>query len=74
MEARQLLGEYQQALSERSKPALETRLQRLQRVEQVVKEQKAFLARQEAKARAAAQQDALEARVHPIGTSALVHG
>lgn len=72
MEERHLFGEYQRAPNHQSKPELESRLKRLQRVEQVVKEQSAFLVRQEAKARAAALQDARESRLLPIGTGNIV--
>jgi hypothetical protein len=66
MNERHLLSEYNHPLSLRSKPEEETLLQRLQRAEELVREQRAFLRRQEAKVRAAEQQDALEARVLPL--------
>lgn len=66
MNERCLLGEYNSPLSLRPQPKEETLLQHLERAQQLVEEQRAFLRRQEAKVRAAEQQDALEATVLPL--------
>lgn len=74
MDERHLSREYHHPLlSLRSEPAEETLLQRLQKAEQLVQEQRAFLRLQEAKVRAAERQDELATRVLPLRAAVLAH-
>jgi hypothetical protein len=62
------------AQSRWARPPEETLLQRLQRAEMLVQEQKAFLRLQEAKAKAAEMQDALDAaRAIPLRSAIQPH-
>lgn len=69
MEARHLLGEYRQSLNPRPTPEPESLLQRFQGQRECVREQSAFLMRQEAKATAAALRDSLEDRLLPCNSN-----
>jgi len=62
MNEERLLGEHSESLALALEPREETLLQSLQRAENIAQAQQAFLRMQEAKVRAAEQQDAADAK------------